>query len=49
MMSMSKGSDVRHTSATVTTTETIGNGHTTEMLKVWLTTHSHRVLMVLIP
>jgi hypothetical protein len=46
MMSMSKGSDVRHTSATVTTTETTESGHTAEMLKVWLTTHLDRVLMV---
>lgn len=27
MMSMSKGSDVRHTSATVTTTESSGSGN----------------------
>ena len=46
MMSMSKGSDVKHTSPTVTTTETTGSGHTPDMLTIWLTTHSDRVLIV---
>jgi hypothetical protein len=46
MMSMSKGSDVRHTSATVTTTETTGSGKIADMPTVWLTTYSDRVFIV---